>query len=277
MTRMANESRIIDEVPATSIDDPIMVAPTFQISSREFLLELPFGLRFHYCKGDGVRVHQPDECPDQEVRLFFEGSVYGAIAYLNGLLPLHASSVVHGGQVCAFTAHSGGGKSTLVGGLLQRGFKLFSDDVLLLDLSDPDQTWCLPGHKKLKLWQDAVDLTGADAGDQVRAELQKFFIDAEKATFTDPLPLGDLFQLRNDALKGTAVSDVSGTKRFAVVRRAIYRPRFANAVIGNLDMFRVISQVCNTVRVREFDRKKLKENYWTDLDCLVAEMGSSDG
>lgn len=277
MARMAAEARAVDGPVPESLDDPWAVAPTFDITDSEYLLRLPSGVRFHYRKGQGVRIHRPEGSSDQEVKLFFDGSVYGAIAYLNGLIPLHASAVLQDGAVRAFTAKSGGGKSTLVAGLLSRDFRLFSDDVLLLDISDPEQIWCLPGHKKLKLWDDAVELTGADAGDQVRPELQKFFIDAEEISCREPAPLADLYQLDDAKQEQTGISDVAGTRRFAIVRRAMYRPRFAKALFDNLTMFETVSGISKLVRVRQFQRAMLKEHYWENLDYLIADVRGDNG
>ncbi len=67
-----------------------------------------------------------------------------------------------GGRVFAFAGPSGAGKSTLAAGLGQRALPLLCDDTLLLDLSDPPDIWCLPGHKRLKLTAAALALTGPD-------------------------------------------------------------------------------------------------------------------
>ena len=86
-----------------------------------------------------------------EESLWLNGSVYSAIASINGLLPIHASAVAHDGRVFAFTGPAGAGKSTLVAALASRGLPMFCDDTLVLDLSDPERIICLPGHKRLKL------------------------------------------------------------------------------------------------------------------------------
>jgi len=75
------------------LEGALTEAPTFAISENAFQLKLPSGLRFHYQRGDGVTVSKPENISDSEVGLFLNGSVYGAIAWFNGYVPLHTSGV----------------------------------------------------------------------------------------------------------------------------------------------------------------------------------------
>ena len=147
----------------SEIDGALTVTPTYAISRQALLLTLPNGLRFHYRRGRGCAFARDGGVSDEEVELFFNGSVYGAIAWINGLVPLHASSVIHDGRVYAFTGVSGAGKSTLVSALANLGFAIFSDDVLVLVPGDGARAHGLPGHKRLKLWGNSLKLTGRDA------------------------------------------------------------------------------------------------------------------
>jgi hypothetical protein len=64
-------------------------------------------------------------------------SVLFTIALIHGYEALHAAAVVSPGQdgVIAITAPTGGGKSTLLAELLQRGLSLMADDVVVLERS----------------------------------------------------------------------------------------------------------------------------------------------
>jgi hypothetical protein len=60
-------------------------------------------------------------------------SVLFTVALLQGYEALHAGAVATPDRVIAITAASGGGKSTLLAELLQRGLALMADDVLVLE------------------------------------------------------------------------------------------------------------------------------------------------
>lgn len=263
-----------DPVPA-QITNILQQTPVFAISKDEFLLALPFGLRFHYARGKGVAVERSAGVTDSEVDLFMAGSVTGAIAWMNGLVPLHASAVVHDGRVHAFTGVSGAGKSTLAAALARRGLTLFADDVLILDIRDGRIT-CLPGHKKLKLWQDALTLTGLESSDRVRPSLDKFYLPLGNEPDQPPLPLHSLWFLQDQARGSPEISDIRGVQAFQMARSAFYRPRYCDAVIDRKAMFATQSAIAMQCALRKFDRPKRADMFDACADRMAELICGAD-
>jgi hypothetical protein len=192
----------------------LKVEPGFRIiADGQFLLRCDSGYGYHYVPGEGITIERPDRAdPDEEV-LWLNGSVYAAVACLEGLYPIHASAVASGGHVFAFTGPPGAGKSTLVTGLGQRGLPMFCDDTLLLDLSDPEQVIALPGHKRLKLTGSALELTGLAAQQPVGADTGKSYVAPPAGDVGEPLPLAHLVFLEQGPSPHWHV--VEGAERFA--------------------------------------------------------------
>lgn len=98
-------------VPSTVPDAFYEDDGVLTISNEAFVFVTMGGVRFHYRRGEGVVVDlsqdQADE-GDSDFELFLWGTVFGAVAWLNGLVPLHASAIDISGRVVAFTADSGG-------------------------------------------------------------------------------------------------------------------------------------------------------------------------
>ncbi len=159
---------------------------------ESFVFRAATGLGYHYVKGHGVTAERPAGWDPDEDSLIRNGSVYAAIACINGLYPIHASAVAWQGHVHAFTGPSGAGKSTLTAQLTRHGLPLFCDDTLLLDLTRPEAPVCLPGHKRLKLWPDALELTGASATGQIARRFEKFYAEPAGGSIKDVLPLASL-------------------------------------------------------------------------------------
>ena len=157
-----------------------------------FLLRSLTGYGYFYRKGEGVIVERDDDVDPAEEALWLNGSVYAAIASINGYLPFHASAVAWQGGVYAFSGPSGAGKSTLAAALGQHGLPLFCDDTLVLDVSDPDKVLCLPGHKRLKLTDQALTLTGAAAQEKVAPMVDKHYAEPVAGTLRAVLPLARL-------------------------------------------------------------------------------------
>jgi hypothetical protein len=210
---LARETVLRDGAVPLTLRGEAVPPSHWQISADAFLLHTDNGLRFHYRRGAGVRVELPCETPLGELDLWLKGSVHAAVAAINGLLPLHASAVAHGGRVFAFGGASGAGKSTLAAGLGQAGLPLFCDDTLLLDLSDPGEIWCLPGHKRLKLTEAALALTEAASQETVGAMIDKFYAQPPGGTVAEPLPLAALLFLEDGI--PFEIATISGGARIA--------------------------------------------------------------
>lgn len=210
---LARESRTRHgAVPQTLCGDE--VAPgRARINQSAYLLRTLSGLGFLYRQGDGVTIERAAMADPLEEALWLAGSVYSAIASINGLLPVHASAVAWGGQVHAFTGSSGAGKSTLTAALGRHGLPLFCDDTLVMDISDPARIVCLPGHKRLKLTGEGVRLTGAAVEGHVGAMTGKFYCTPPGGTVGEALPLASLTFIED----GDAVdwNPLAGAERLA--------------------------------------------------------------
>lgn len=185
-----------------------IAADTSWLEGDSYLLRTDTGLGFFYRQGHGITVDHDEGADLSEEGLWLNGSVYAAIACINGLMPIHASAVAHGGQVHAFTGPSGAGKSTLIAALASYGLAMYADDTLVLDLSDATRIMCLPGHKRLKLTAEAIALTGAQAQESVGAASGKFYARAGPGATpaAEPLPLAELIFLETgDRLSMTPI------------------------------------------------------------------------
>ena len=198
-------------VPA-DLDGTEVGQSEYCLTNEAYLLRAD-GLSFLYRKGEGITVERTPGADFSEESLWLNGSVYAAIASINGFKPIHASAVAYQGEVFAFTGPSGAGKSTLIAGLGNLGLPMFCDDTLVLDLSDPAAIICLPGHKRLKLTPEALALTGAAQEERVGVMIDKFYARPPAGEVGLPLPLGRLIFLEEGP--DLAAHEITGAERFA--------------------------------------------------------------
>jgi hypothetical protein len=216
MRLLARETRVSPgRIPRDLGGRPILPA-TSRLDGDCYVLRTDNGLGFCYRRGEGITVEHAPGADLSEESLWLHGSIYAAVASINGLMPIHASAVVHAGRVYAFTGQSGVGKSTLVAALGERSLPMFADDTLVLDLSDPERVICLPGHKRLKLSAQAIALTGAEQQEKVSAGIDKFYARPASASDAAPLPLAELIFLdQGDRLAISPISGGAGIARLA--------------------------------------------------------------
>ena len=194
---MRAEMRVRYGPVADNLDGDHVALGTHRMSPSAFLMRTPSGFGFDYRRGAGVLVDRPAGSGAIEEELWLNGSVYTAVASIAGLYPVHASAVAEAGRVFAFTGQSGAGKSTLVTGLGNLGLPMFCDDTMLLDHLDPGTLnsgaiFALPGHKRLKLTDEALALTGAEAFEQVDVEISKRYARPAAGTIDTVLPVAAL-------------------------------------------------------------------------------------
>ncbi|KLI63327.1 hypothetical protein [Aurantiacibacter marinus] len=274
------------EVPQT-LEDVTDRGVSFEVNATDFLLHLPAGASFHVSGGKHIS-YARNGASDRDVALFLLGSAWGALCYQRGLLPLHASAVMHEGKVHAFTGQSGAGKSTLAAGLSVAGLDFFTDDVLIIDPADirGSTARCFAGQKDMKLWEDALQLTGVESSGRVRdqPDFNKHF--ALPAT-TEEKGSGDLVSLtilKNENVRRDRdpieIEKVRGAQALKHLRESIYRMRFGSAIMGRQKLFTALGQLIAAVHVQTFDRSMLKpqfENSSAAMRDWIKGYGKTDG
>lgn len=191
----------------------------FEMSEDSFIFVTPRGVGFHYRRGCGLVAHLPAESERSEFDLYLWGTVFGAVAWLNGLVPLHASAVTAGRSVVAFTADSGGGKSTLAAALTRHGFDHVCDDTLVVAMEE-DRLVGLPDAKPLKLWEDALALAGAESEAPIDFVPGKHYARTDRKAL-DALPFTDLVFLERG--EEVTLEPVLGARKLQMVPDALYR------------------------------------------------------
>ncbi|WP_371187675.1 HprK-related kinase A [Thalassotalea maritima] len=80
--------------------------------------------------------------------------------YAHQYLILHASVLVKNDKAIIFPAHQGSGKSTLSAGLMLRGWRLFSDELALIDMQSMQVQQCT---RPINLKNDAIELIASES------------------------------------------------------------------------------------------------------------------
>jgi len=249
-------------VPHSLSGEPL-AEMSWQMLGGAFLLRGEGEHYFLYRKGDGVTVERGPDADVSEESLWLNGSVYAAVASLNGLLPIHASAVAHDGRVFAFSGPAGAGKSTLVAALGRHGLPLFCDDTLVLDLSDPERIVCLPGHKRLKLMPDAIGLTGAMPQEKVSKTVDKHYALPATGEVGVALPLGELIFLEEGP--EPAIMPITGAERLVRLQDDHYTARLFDSArkfdraAQFAHLARLARQIAMARFVRPLDRDRFDE------------------
>lgn len=271
MSVMALETRVEEgDVPETLEDGVSVPSGQHRLAGSEFLVRAE-RFAIHYRKGAGIRFALHDESAFPDMELVLAGSVRSAVAAINGLFPLHASGVAIGGQVIAFAGPAGSGKSTLVAALNARSLPLYCDDTLLLDprCSPP---LCLPGHKRLKLWPDSIDLAEARALELVSPAYPKYYCSVGGGDIADALPLGAIVGLAQG--DGMAFEPLRGGARIAALAHDHYTLDLHQAAQGYGPQGRLgwLARIAGAVSVYRFTRPFTRDNFAAGTGFMMQQL-----
>lgn len=254
----------------------------YQIRPGEALIKIPDGSRLLVTQGREITYQRGPQNGDRDMVLFILGTAWGALCFQRGLIPIHASANIVDGRIIAFTGHSGAGKSTLAANLARRGLPFFTDDTLIFDpsLDEADGTraaMCYAGQKRLKLWGDALETTGATALDPVREfhAIDKHYAVPPRQSELRLAPLDKLFVLgvgQGDAREPNRLETLRGAAALRAIRRNLYREHFAEVLLGRSVLFLGLKKLVETVEVHHFIRTMSPDNYDPAIDFIGARI-----
>ncbi len=248
-----------------ALREPKFVGPTWQMADKQFLLHVPNVARFLLKNGDAIVFAPEAEATAEEVPIFILGTVFGILLHQREQIVLHASAVEVNGKAIVFCGSSGAGKSTLAAALVQRGYRLITDDVCAITLSEGADPIVHSDGRQLKLWAKAIAELELEElrGERVRSKLEKFYVEASDAT-EEVLPLGAVYVLRE-----VRASDNSGIERPNVVDAALllrsnaYRPLLVARLEQKGHYFRAAAHIANKsgifLLIRPFDFAAMPE------------------
>jgi hypothetical protein len=134
----------------------IWYGPRFEAREGELLLRVEGVGRYLVAEGLEITVDADPLADMDEMLGFLLGSAFGALLHQRGQVPLHASAVLtRAGGAVLFMGRRGVGKSTLVAGLVERGYRMLADDVSVVFSTD-GRTMVHPGIPRIRLRADSL-------------------------------------------------------------------------------------------------------------------------
>lgn len=273
---MAHETRVRQGAVPRELAGFAVPDDRWSLYGEEFLFRTAEGIGLHYRRGAGITVERPAGADPRTIALWLGGTLYAAIAALNGLYPLHASAVAHRDRVYAFTGAAGAGKSTLVAALGRAGFAQFCDDTLVLDLSGDGPPVCLPGHKRLKLWPEGAELAGVPPGELVADDYRKHFVEPVGGTVAEPLPLAGLYYL--EQCETPKVVPLTGGDRIERLQDDHYTAELWRLAGGETRAarFATLAALARRIAMLRFARPFDRLRFGQGVDLIAAHIEGAD-
>ena len=206
--------------------------------------------RFLVENGRRITLQRSPIAEDEEISSHFLDSVLAAVLRQNGMIVLHANSLITPNGAIAVSGESGVGKSTTLGALLQRGCFMLADDITALR----NRNGCvevIPGVPQFFLYKDVADGLGhKNSGlPHHRRKRGKIVVSAQLAMAKDPAPLKAIYLLQTHLENEVSVRSLNGTEKFAAMHDCIYGPVLPDEHPALFPLFTALMQQIAVFRI----------------------------
>lgn len=208
--------------------------PGYSLTAEGTLLSVTKVGRFLIRDGRQIIIDPAPAASERNLRLFLLGSAIGALLHQRGLLPLHANAIDLGGRAVAFSGHSGAGKSTIAAWFHDRGHRILADDVCVIGFDEAGRPIAYPGIPRLRLWREALEASGRDAGAYDRSfdDMDKYDVPTATDASPEPLPLAAIYLLRRAGEEGgdAAIDRLTGVDAVDTLVSNTYRGAYLSTI-----------------------------------------------
>ena len=229
-------------------------------------------------EGNNIIISPIQGACEDLIRLYILGTCMGVIAMQRKILPLHGSAIAIEGKAYAIVGESGAGKSTLAASLLTRGYKLLSDDVIPVILSEDNIPIVVPAYPQQKLWLESINQF------EMKAELYrpitdretKFAIPVATKFASEPLPLAGVFELVKSEKEEISIQPIQKLEGLHTLFNHTYRNFILNRS-GLMEWhFNTTSKIVNNINLYKICRP-LSRFTANDLTSLLLNTVDVEG
>jgi hypothetical protein len=159
------------------LENPTRTGVCYQLGRMAMLHGIEGTARYLAKDGDSITVDVSEGADDSDVAYFLTNAPIAAVMLQRGLLPVYGGAIERYGKGIIICGDSGIGKSTIIHGLVKRGYNFLSDDLCTIDISG-DELIVHPGSPCHKLQEHAIRTSVLEHGSyrRTRKAIDKYIV-----------------------------------------------------------------------------------------------------
>jgi hypothetical protein len=193
--------------------------------------------------------------------------------FQRNLIPFHASGIkINQNQVVLFLADSGVGKSTTAVFLEKKGYGIFSDDTVLLEVKD-NKCYATPSYPIMRLWENTLEVSKQDAKDlyQLRPGIDKYGVYLRSKFTSDKMEVAALVFLQKEGDE-IRVDPLNSKKIFLQLIHNVYGKQWIEEMNKQLLQFELVSKISQIVPGFSASRPREKDTLFEFSDALENDI-----
>lgn len=223
--------------------------PNSVANQHTYYLELA-GIAKYLIKGNKeVIIDKEVSATEQEVMTFFIDTILTILLLKKEQFLFHATAIKGKNSAVMICAPSGGGKSTLLMNLLNKGYQFIEDDRCLLQWDTIEQQVCIQSHFPfIDLWEDVQDLckhlANLDFLFPIRKGIKKYRYDANAIAVKKPVPLNKIFILDIESSNHQIEQEeLTGKTKYLAVKQFIQSNHLIPYLSNPLTQFKFLTNI----------------------------------
>ena len=205
------------------------------------------------------------------------GPGLATILHQRGLLVLHASAVQTDRGVVGFVGPSGRGKSTAASSLVERGYELFTDDLLAIRFDTSGPPLVASGPAQVRLWPESAEALGysPDTLSLLGEHFTKRVRHVERELSSSAVPLQGIYLIQ----KGGGLPEITQlAPRHALMQLMTHC--YCSEVLrfcGERDNFRQSTELLRRVPVKALSRGESLGQLSSLADTIIRDLAPQVG
>ncbi len=254
-----NQGEIPDILPGATHQGVL-----WQAAPGRFLLKVPKVAKYLVEDGSRVTIEPVLGASQDLLSRFFKMTPLAALMYQRGQLAFHAAAAAppgaEGDKAILIAGDSAAGKSTLLVGLQQRGWRILADELSLIMENEDGRAAVLPIAQEVLLWEDAVEKLGLPEWQvsdlvQVHAGGRRVVTvtaDVEHAMF----PITNIIRLSVHSQPDIELKKLEGMRAFHSIGELVYNSHIADAILSKQDYLRQAGILTQRVPIFHLNRPR---------------------
>jgi len=224
----------------------------FQVKPDHYILNIEGVGRFMATYGKNICIEPCPGVEEKDFRMYITGSVFGAIAYQRGLLPMHASAIQYGKGALLFAGDSGTGKSTTAASFMIKNNKVLTDDLAVVYFDSDNQPILHPGMARLKLLANVLTQMSISQNlNSVGSHIQKYILPLQQEGKPETTVITHLFLLKKSNEKEVSIRELKGKEKYYQSLNNVFRFRLMKGLGVKDKHFIRFSKFIECIRVYE--------------------------
>lgn len=197
--------------------------------------------------GKQIVVHARPSAISSDIRVYCLSNAFAVLLFQRKCLPLHAGGIIRNNQVTLVMGASGSGKSTLMYSMMQRGYRVFSDDVVVAGTTINKGIRVHSSYPMMKLWSDQMQAMGCSLGAPIRSGVDKFPFYFHSQFDAQPRFVANVVLLRTSStIQSCALRRLVGSAPLIETMRNIYRREWMPESMAKMSVSVLIPLIKNS-------------------------------